>query len=744
MGVRWLDEISSEEITRFGGKAASLGQLTALDAPVPQGFVVTTDSYRTVLREAGIEEELADILDVDPDEEAAIGEAAHRARSLIRTASIPTSVRSDIVESYEQLGEDVPVAVRSSATAEDRPDASFAGQQETFLNVTGEDLLDRVKACWASLFTERAILYRQEHGYSHDDVAIAVIVQEMIDAEKSGVLFTSPPSEPGETMVVEAVWGLGEAAVSGTVTPDNYVVDRESRSVVETTVTGQEKMLTRDPETGDTVERPVPSDSPTQGVLDETEIERLSEIALEIEAEQGEPQDIEWAMVDGDAYLLQSRPITTHGDEEEDILATGLGTSPGRGSGPARHVDGDDFEAVGAGDVIVTSMTTPDMMPALRRAAGIVTDEGGETCHAAIVSRELGVPAVVGARDATDGIEPDQVVTVDGDTGSVRAGDLAPDEEESDETAGRARVEAGVAGGGPVTATPVLTNVSIPEAAERAAETGADGVGLLRLEHTVLSLGATPEQYAAEHGRDALVERLAEEIRTVVDAFYPDPVRVRTLDAPTDEFRSLDGGEDEPEEANPMLGYRGIRRSLDRPDPFRQQLRAVARLREAGYDNLEVMFPLVTDAEDVQRAREEMREVGLDPEVTTWGTMIETPASALSIEEIVDAGVEFVSFGTNDLTQYTLAVDRNNEWIADRYDALHPAVRRLIERVIEVCDDSGVKTSICGEAGSDPEMIETLVDAGIDSLSVNVDAVGSTRRRVARAERQRLLDVARD
>jgi pyruvate,water dikinase len=294
-----------------------------------------------------------------------------------------------------------------------------------------------------------------------------------------------------------------------------------------------------------------------------------------------------------------------------------------------------------------------------------------------------------------------------------------------------------------MTATEVKVNVSIPDAAERAAATGADGVGLLRMEHMILSLGKTPERYIADQGVEDYVDQIVDGIRGVADEFYPRPVRVRTLDAPTDEFRQLEGGDDEPREHNPMLGYRGIRRSLDRPDVFAHELEAFKRLFALGYDNVEIMLPLVNDAEDVLGAKRLMEEAGIDTEKRSWGVMVETPASALCVEEMADAGIDFASFGTNDLTQYTLAVDRNNEQVADRYDAFHPAVRDLISRTIEVCREEGVATSICGQAGSDTDMVRFLVREGVTSISANIDAVRDVQHEVKRVEQKLLLDSVR-
>jgi pyruvate,water dikinase len=643
------------------------------------------------------------------------------------------------------------VAVRSSATAEDLPDASFAGQQETFLNIQGEELVDRVKRCWASLFTQRAIYYRQEQGFDHDLVDIAVVVQKMVDAEKSGVMFTSHPSTGEPKIIIEAAWGLGEAVVSGSVSPDNYVVDREDGEVLDLTIADKKTMMEKDEATGETVEREVPEEKRNAQVLDDEEIQTLIDIGKRAEDHYENPQDVEWALIDGEVYMLQSRPITTISENastssasadggDGDVLIKGLGASPGIVSGSVRIVRKlDQLDKVGEGDIIVTEMTTPDMVPAMKRAAGIITDEGGMTSHAAIVSRELGVPAVVGCGSATETLADGQLVTLDGDKGTITEGTTQKESSSEPEHAD-VRPQNPVK---PMTATEVKVNVSIPEAAERAAATGADGVGLLRMEHMILSTGKTPERYIDDHGVDAYVEEIVEGIRGVADEFYPRPVRVRTLDAPTDEFRQLEGGDDEPHEHNPMLGYRGIRRSLDRPDVFAHELEAFRRLFEMGYDNVEVMFPLVNDSEDVVRARNLMKEAGIDPTKRNWGVMIETPASALGVEAMCEAGIDFASFGTNDLTQYTLAVDRNNENVADRFDELHPAVLKLIGQVVETCREYDVSTSICGQAGSKPDMVRFLVNEGATSISANIDAVRDVQHEVKRVEQKLLLDSVR-
>ena len=768
MAVAWLEDVRSTDVDGVGGKAASLGELTAAGLPVPSGFVVTAGTYREFIENADIDEELFSAVDVDHEDTDALREAHERAHDLIMNTPVPGDVREGILSAYRGLGDGERfVAVRSSATAEDLPDASFAGQQETFLNVREDALIRRVKECWASLFSQRAIYYRNRQGFPHAEVDIAVVVQEMVPAEKSGVLFTSHPSTGDPRIIIEAAWGLGEAVVSGSVSPDNYVIDKESGEAETITVADKKVMMLKDEETGETVERPVPDDKRSKRVLDDDEIAELAALGRQVEDHYDAPQDVEWAIHDGEVYMLQSRPITTISDDDivadvdadgaaanggveaesadaepaeaEDVLFRGLGSSPGIASGQARIITKlDHLDQVGDGDIIVTEMTMPDMVPAMKRAAGIVTDEGGMTSHAAIISRELGVPAVVGTGSATRELEDGQPITIDGDKGTVREG--TEPEEETPEPIEDARPKTPVK---PMTATEVKVNVSIPEAAERAAATGADGVGLLRTEHMVLSLGKTPSRYIAENGERAYVDELVDGIRTAAEEFYPRPVRVRTLDAPTDEFRQLEGGADEPREHNPMLGYRGIRRSLDNPDLFAHELEAFRRIYGMGYDNVEIMFPLVNDAEDVARARTLLREAGVDPGKREWGVMVETPASALEVESMAKEGIDFVSFGTNDLTQYTLAVDRNNERVADRFDELHPAVLKLIGDTIETCREHDVKTSICGQAASKPQMVQFLVEKGVSSVSANIDAVRDVQHEVKRVEQRLILDSVR-
>ncbi len=743
--VLWFDEVDKDDVDSVGGKGASLGEMANNDFPVPGGFVVTAQAYRRLLQDTEIEDELKEALDVDVEDSDELEEAHDRAVELVKNAGMPDEMRGEIEAAYEELGDDDFVAVRSSATAEDLPDASFAGQQETYLNVKGvEELIERVKDCWASLFTERAIYYRVEKGFSHEDVNIAVVVQRMVDADKSGVVFSSDPSTGEGRATVEAAWGLGESVVSGGGTPDNYVFDRGTRGGVTTNPASEKMKHVKDTATGETPEKEGPHHPPAEkGLFAEGIAGSAGGAERPVEPRRA-PQDIEWAIQDGELFVLQSRPITTieQDDGSEELVLEGLGASPGKESGTVRIVRKlDEIDRIEEGDVMVTEQTTPDMVPAMKRSAAIVTDEGGLTSHAAIVSRELGKTAVVGTGNATTELEDGDVVTVDGDKGKVTSGgktDTADEEpaQPGDEPAPAAPAQ-------PVTATDVKVNVSIPDAAGRASETGADGVGLLRMEHMVLDLGKTPAKYVGDHGERAYIDQIVESVQEVAEEFYPRPVRVRTLDAPTDEFRNLEGGDDEPVEHNPMLGYRGIRRALDEPDIFELELRAFRKLYDLGYDNVEIMLPLVNDADQTAEARNLMERAGLETDEITWGVMIETPASAMLVEDIAEEGVDFVSFGTNDLTQYTLAADRNNENVSDVYDETHPGVLALMSRVIEVCEERDVRTSICGQAGSNPEMVEFLIEEGITSVSANIDAVADVRRRVARVEQRLMLDHAR-
>ncbi len=752
--ILWLEEIRKEDIISVGGKGASLGEMASLGLPVPRAFVVTAQAFRRFLVEADLEEKIFSSFEkLDVEDNAALEKAADNAKELVMMAKMPAIIKEEIKKAYKKMSaEDLIVAVRSSATAEDLPDASFAGQQETYLNIKGEaNLLTSVQMCWASLYGARAIYYRAKQGFDDHTVNIAVVVQQLVHSEKAGVMFTSHPITGESNTIIEGSWGLGEAVVSGSVSPDKYVFDQRTEKVIDTLISNKKVEIIADGEHGTKLVDVSPARQDAQ-VLSDAEVAKLGMYGKIAENHYGIPQDVEWGIVKGTIYILQSRPITTIGAKKENksmsgpkseakILLKGQGAAPGIASGKVVVIrDVKDTGSVREGDILVTKMTNPDMVPAMRKVAAIITDEGGMTCHAAIVSRELGTPAIVGTKTATKVLTNGQLITVDGEKGFIYEG-LLPQAAAPVQGAAPQRLVAGHSS--IITATSVKVNVSIPEAAARAAATGADGVGLLRIEHLILGLNKTPGWFIANNKEDEFIKELHDGIRIVMDAFPGKPVWVRTLDAPTDEFRNMQGGESEPHEHNPMLGWRGIRRDLQSPDQFRMQVEAFKRLWKEGYDNLGIMFPMVSHPDQFLAAKEMMRACGVDVENVTLGIMIEIPSSAIMIEEFLKCGIKFASFGTNDLVQYTLAIDRNNENVADMYQPQHPAVLHLIHTAIQMCRAYNVECSICGQAGSDPKMATWLVEHGISSISANIDAIVKIREAVARTEKRIILEAAR-
>ncbi len=753
--IRWFQELSKDDVPIAGGKGANLGEMTRAGFPIPPGFVITADAYWHFVNSTGIKDKIFEILrNTNLDDPQALWNASQEIQKLFLEHEIPEDLKNEILQNYHGLsnmfGEHESfVAVRSSATAEDLPDASFAGQQATFLNVKGEqEVLEAVKKCWASLWTARAIHYRTEMGFDHEKVALAVVVQKQIHSKKSGVMFTADPvSNDTSKIVIEASWGLGESIVSGEVTPDTYIVDKSSLKILEKHINEKRIMTVYDYEKRENVKVPVPDDMKNTQCLTDEEIVRLAEIGRKIEEHYRHPQDIEWAIDDTGMYIVQARNITTldKGKKEEEaivkdakVLVKGIPASPGVGSGKVKIILGpEDFGKFEKGDVLVTTMTNPDMEPLMAKASAIVTDEGGLTSHAAIVARELGVPCVVGTGNATKVLKEGMLVTVDATHGVVYEGKVAMEEEKKEE-------REIIAVPHEITATKVMIIASHPSVAKKY-KNKVDGIGLLRLEFLVAQTGKHPRWYLENNKLDEFSEVLAEKLEEILRIMYPKPVIVRTLDMRTDEYRNLEGGDKEPKEANPMIGWHGIRRDLDQPEIFRAQIRAFKKLiKEKKLNNLWIMLPFIISPEELEMAKCIMIEEGLIPHRDVkLGIMVETPAAALTIEDFIDVGIDFISFGTNDLTQLTLGIDRNNELIQNRFDEMHPAVLSLIERVIRACKEAGVYTSICGQAGSRPEMAEFLVNLGIDSVSVNPDAIDLVRETIARTEKQLLLESAR-
>lgn len=778
--VRQLKSLGRGDVALVGGKGANLGEMLAADLPVPPGFVVTIDGYRRFCDAHELPPRIAaEVAKIDIDDTAALGRTAKALRQLFLDAPMPKDIAGVIADAYGSLGGNMTgglrVAVRSSATAEDNAQFSFAGMFESFLNVVGADRVNEaVRACWASSFGARVLYYRLKHGMPAD-MPVAVVVQRMVNAEKSGVMFTADPATRDATrIVIEAAFGLGEAIVQGAVTPDRYVLDKQSLNVVASAIGAKEFLLTWDP--GEQTTKRVdltgdPRSSTT--VLTESELSVLGTLARRAEKHYGVPQDLEFAIEGTDIYLTQTRPITTLGandaakeappasdgktpeaekpapDSESGKapspkpIVHGLGASPGVASGAVRVLTSTADDAqMRQGEILVTRMTSPDWVPIMRRAAAIVTDSGGMTSHAAIVARELGVPCIVGAHDATRVLRTGEIVTVDGASGTVVSGAApAPASSPAPRRAESARRAS------PITATRLYVNLAEPERAEDVAALDVDGVGLLRAEF--MMLGALehmhPKAFLASHRPETFVERMADGLRTFARAFAPRPVIYRTMDFRSNEFRNLEGGHDqEPEEANPMIGYRGCFRYTRDRDLFRLELRALAEVRRQ-YPNIHVMIPFVRTPRELATCLElvNQSELAGDDALQRW-IMAEVPSVAHRLKEYRQLGITGVSIGSNDLTQLVLGVDRDSDLFGAGYDERDEAVLTTIRNIIQSCRALELTCSICGQAPSvHPEYAERLVRWGIDSISVNVDAIDRTRQNIAIAERRLLLDRAR-
>jgi len=757
--IRRFSELRKGDVDYAGGKGANLGELTSAGLPIPPGFVIGAPAYAAFCQEAGLRKRLAELLDnVDVEDTAALSQAAEQARALFDEAVMPDWLEHAIREAYSELSGSagaVPVAVRSSATAEDTAAASFAGMNETFLNIIDADaVIDAVRHCWRSLFGARTVYYRGSKDLSQADMDIAVVVQRQIQSTRAGVMFTANPATGDRNqLVIEGSFGLGEAVVSGSVSPDRYLVDKAAVSIRSREVHHKELTIVSIPG-GGTITRDLSEEEALTPVLTDEEVLTLAKLGRDIEAHYGSPQDTEWAFdPDGAVWMLQSRPITTllgtvtapTGATTGTVLLRGLGGAPGSASGAVRVLSTlADAARLGDGDILVTHMTTPDWVPLMRRAAAIATDSGGMTCHAAIVSRELGIPCVVGTGDATKKLRDGEIVTIDATHGVVVEGAQAPTHAPASAPAGALAGPARA-----VTATKLLVNMSEPSQAERAAALDVDGVGLLRAELMVLEAlgGDHPRTLLQEDRGDEFVTKMADGLSTFADAFAPRPITYRTIDFRTNEFRGLRGGEQfEPEEANPMIGYRGALRYTREPEVFGLELAALRRVWDEGHTNLHVMLPFVRTTVELRRCRDLIAESGLleRPGFELW-VMAEVPSVLFNLADYAELGVTGISIGSNDLTQLLLGADRDNEVLAETFDERDPAVTRYLRQLIPTARKLGLQTSICGQAPSvHPEYAELLVRAGIDCVSVNTDVVDRTRALLASAEQRVLLDAARE
>jgi pyruvate,water dikinase len=792
VNVVWLSEVNKKDGNIAGGKGANLGEMYNSGMPVPPAFVVTAQAFANLLKETNIGNKIYSILKtIDYENTQQLEDKTRQIREIIVGARMPDNIENDIIEAYDNLNidketldnaskdvvgvlsaakEPVVVAVRSSATTEDLITASFAGQQDTFLNIKGnQNLLEAVKKCWASLFTARATYYRKRKGFEHEKSLIAVIVQKMINSDKSGVTFTiNPINNNKNEIVIEAVYGLGEGIVSGTIEPDNYIIDKGKLKLKNQKI-GKKNIYFTKSEEGKTVQLKTPEDKVTEQVLEWHELEKLAYYAKKLEEHYKWPQDIEWAIEKNNIFIVQTRPVTTAEKKEtkqEKIKGTfilkGFAASPGVASGTVRVIHSlNELDKIQKGDVLVTKMTNPDMVVTMQKATAIVTDEGGLTCHAAIVSREIGVPAIVGTRKATEVLKEGQTITVDGTNGKIYLGEQKISQISAEQAKSKERII--IESKEDKESKPIISfvghelkkawrelktlerkvkkhkilvkvNCDIPVMAEKAAATGADGVGLVRLEFMIAQNKIHPSEYIREGKADEYTKILVEGLEKIAKVFPGKPIWVRTSDLRTDEYTSLKGAEREPKESNPMLGWHGIRRGLDEPEILKAEFKAIKILHDRGHKNVGVMLPFLIYINELKKAKELMSQVGLNPKETILGVMIETPASVGIIKELCEEKIDFISFGTNDLTQLTLGIDRNNENLAPLYDEMHPAMLRQIEHVIDVCKHYDVMTSICGQAASNENMAMFLADKGIDSISANIDAVDKIRQVVKKFE----------
>lgn len=775
--VLWFDDINKEDVPLVGGKSASLGEMTSrTQVPVPYGFATTAHAYRYFIEKTGLGEKIAALIAEldDVEDSRKLRDVTAAIRQAIMGAHMPAELAAEIAAAYRELakraGEANPyVAVRSSATAEDLPDASFAGQQDTYLNVQGEEeVIERVKECYASTFTDRAVYYRVKKEFDHLEVALSAVVQMMVFSRAAGVMFTVDVATGNDTSIfIEGSWGLGEYVVQGTVTPDSYLVRKSDRTIEQRSIHEKPVMLVRKAG-GGCEEQKVPADMAKVSVLTDQQIQELAGYAIDIEKHYGSYMDIEWGIDErnGKLWILQARPETVWSRRnktksatddaaaktpiaaDRKVITKGLPASPGRISGKAHVIlDPSMIDTFKEGEILVTEMTAPDWVPAMKKAKAIITDAGGMTCHASIVSRELGIPCIVGTKsrglEGTVAIADGAEITVDATNGIIYEGlihDLVA-KPAAQNTSMPEFIESF-----PVTGTRVYMNLGDPELAEKYASLPCDGIGLMREEFIWTTYIHEHPLYLIETGRsEKVVDGLAEGIRQVCQALAPRPVVLRFSDFKSSEYRDLKGGDKyEPHEPSALLGWRGASRYYDPKyiEAFKLELQAVRKVREEyGFKNLNVMIPFCRTVEEAAKVTALMAEQGLrrNADFKVW-LMAEIPANIILADQF-NQFVDGYSIGSNDLTMLVLGCDRDNETVSHIFSERDLAVKRAIRHLIEVAHRDGKTVSICGQAPSVyPDFTEFLIKSGIDSISVNPDAVKATKRQVAQVEQRIILD----
>ncbi len=775
--IVWFEEVTKDDVATVGGKGANLGEMTRAHLPIPYGFVVTAQAYFDFIAYGKLDKKIKDTLSiVNFENSQELAQASEYIQKIIMASPIQNSLVNEIIafydnllvkeEKYLSIDSTVVkkamrrlsslykyplVAVRSSATAEDLPTASFAGQQETYLNVKGDvQLIHNIKQCWASLFTQRAIYYRHSQGFDHFKVGLAAVVQRMVQSDKSGIAFSIDPVTNDKTkMVIEAIFGLGEYIVQGKVTPDHYEVDKRSFVVINRTTAYQNSKYIKSGTKN--IEVKLTKKEGAAPKLTDQELTSVALLVKEIENHYYFPQDIEWAIENERVFIVQSRPITTikavNGKKMNTVeqvlkpIGTGSPASPGIGIGPVVIIHSPkEIDKVKKGDVLVAPQTNPDYVPAMRKAIAIITEKGGRTSHAAIVSRELGIPAVVGMERATTIMKNGEVVSVNGTTGEAFKGSILSSANLRDIEKLKKKNDAIKL----KTMTKVYVNLAEPEKAEEVSHLDTDGIGLLRAEFMIAEIGTHPKQYIKEGKEHLFVEKLKNNLLKFVKPFNPRKVVYRATDFKTNEYRHLKGGAMyEPHEENPMIGYRGASRYINDPYEFYLELKAIKKIWEMGYRNLHLMIPFVRVPWEIIKIKELVRKSGLFdyPEFKLW-IMVEVPYCALNIEEFLKVGIDGISIGTNDLTMMLLGVDRDNEHVSGIYDERNPMIVKVLEYIVSTAVKYGVTASICGQAASDfPDIVERLVKCGITSVSVNPDAVERTRHLIHEIEKKQFQSL---
>lgn len=771
----WFEQLERKDVDIVGGKSSSLGEMTAkTDVPVPYGFATTAYAYRYFIKESGLEEKMRSILSelTDVENSALLRDVSARLRDAIMAEKMPQDLQDAIGAAYVELGKRVGeenpyVAVRSSATAEDLPDASFAGQQDTYLNVQGaETIIAKVKECYASCFTDRAVYYREKQGFDHIEVALSAVVQMMVFSETSGVMFTvNVATGDDNNILIEAAFGLGEYVVQGTVTPDNYTISKHDHKIIDRCVNEQDIMLVRK-KGGDCEEVQVPEELRKVQTLTDEQILELADYAKKIEKHYGCYMDMEWGVDErtNKIWILQARPETVWSRRNKEggakvqesksmtttdhkVIVKGLPASPGKVSGRVHVIlDPSRIDEFKEGEILVTEMTAPDWVPAMKKAKAIVTDSGGMTCHASIVSRELGIPCIVGTKsrgEAATVTIPDGIdVTIDATHGVVYEGII--EEAKKENQAGAA---VAVAEYFPPTGTKVYMNLGDPELAEKYSSLPCDGIGLMREEFIWTTYIHEHPLYLIKTGHpEKVVDQLAEGMRQVCQAMAPRPVTLRFSDFKSSEYRDLKGGDEfEPYEPSALLGWRGASRYYDPKyiEAFKLECQAVVKVREEfGLKNLNVMIPFCRNVEECEKVVKIMAECGLErgKDFKVW-LMAEIPSNIILADQF-NKYVDGYSIGSNDLTMLVLGCDRDNDTVSHIYDERNLAVRRAVRHLIEVAHSEGKTVSICGQAPSVyPEFCEFLIKSGIDSISVNPDTVKFTKKLVAQVEQRVMLDA---